>query len=177
MPERQRLDRAASAPDLDRLARGDLMAPQDRRVVAARRRVEAIGEARAEQLAGGRVEIDVDAATPVERHQAQIVDAVHVIGMVVGVEHAIDPTDAGVEQLLAEVGRGVDQDRGVAARAVAFDQQRAAPAPILRVGGIARAPMIADPRHAAGRAAAENGEPASVMRRFAARSATDAAPS
>ncbi len=149
LPEGQRLDRAARAPDLDRLAGDDLVASQNRRVVAAGRRIEAIGEARAEQLAGGRVEIHIDAATPIERHLAQIVDAVRMIGVVVGIEHAIDPTCARVKQLLAKVRRGIDQDRGLTARAVAFDQQRAAPAPILRILGIACTPMIADPRHAA----------------------------
>ena len=78
--------------------------------------------------------------------------------MVVGVEHAVEPADAGVEQLLAKVGRGVDQHGGRALGARPLDQQRAAPPPILRIGRIARAPMIADARHAARRAAAENGE-------------------
>ena len=41
---------------------------------------------------------------------AQIVDAVGVVGVLVGVEHAVEPIDVGIEQLLAQVRRGVDQD-------------------------------------------------------------------
>ena len=49
-----------------------------------------------------------------------------VIGMFMGVEHAVEPTDAGIEQLLPDVGRRVDQHRGGAVDPRALDQQRAA---------------------------------------------------
>ena len=39
--------------------------------------------------------------------------------MLVGDQHAVEPVDVGVEELLAEVRRGVDQDAGAAARAAA----------------------------------------------------------
>ena len=60
--------------------------------------------------------------------------------------------DAGVEQLLAQIGRGIDQHA-----APRFDQQRAAAAPVARVGRIAASPIRADRRHPRGGAAAEHG--------------------
>ncbi len=38
--------------------------------------------------------------------------AVGVVGVVMGVEHCVQVPDIGVEQLVAQVRRGVDQDRG-----------------------------------------------------------------
>ncbi len=82
-----------------------------------------------------------------------------VVGVLMGVEHAVDPIDAGVEQLLAQVRRGVDQDAGAAAvGGFALDQDGAAPAPVLRVGGVAMAPAEPRTRNAAGKAAAEDGD-------------------
>src|SRR6185437_953931 len=57
-------------------------------------------------------------------------------------------------QLLAQIGRRVDENR----RAVMLDEQRAAAAPVLRLRGIAGAPIIADERHPAGAAAAEDAD-------------------
>ena len=42
--------------------------------------------------------------------RAQVVDAVDVVGMGMGVDQRVDRADAGVEALLAQVGAGVDQD-------------------------------------------------------------------
>ena len=109
-------------------------------------------------LAGLGVVIDGDAPAPVVGHHAQIIDAVGVVGMVVGVEHAVEPADAGIEQLLAEIRRAVDQHIGRALGAFPLHENRAAPPPVLRICRIARAPDIADTGHAAGRAAAEDGE-------------------
>ena len=51
--------------------------------------------------------------------------------MLVGEEHAIEPIDVGIKQLLAQVGRSVDQYAGVAAiSAGPLDQQRATTAAI-----------------------------------------------
>jgi hypothetical protein len=44
------------------------------------------------------------------------------IGMGMGVDHPVEPPDAGVEQLLAQVGRGVDQDAGLPALVEALHQ-------------------------------------------------------
>ena len=55
------------------------------------------------------------------------------IGMVMGVEHAVEPTDSDVEQLLAKVRRGVHEHIGHALAALLLHQHRAAPPAVLRV--------------------------------------------
>src|SRR5262249_48677873 len=67
---------------------------------------------------------------------AQIVDAVQMIGMRVGQQHRVDPRGAGIEHLLAQIGRHVDQEVGAAA----LDQHRAAAAAVARVGRIPAPP-------------------------------------
>ena len=52
------------------------------------------------------------------KKRAQIVDAVGMVGVLVGVEHAVEPIDLGIEQLLAQIRRRVDQDAGARLRAV-----------------------------------------------------------
>ena len=134
------------------------MTLEDRRIFAICRHVEAIGEALPELLSGQLVVIHGDPAPPVIGHHAQIIDAVGMVGMVMGEEHAVEPPDAHVEQLLAEVRRGVDKHIGRPLFTFPLHEHRAAPPPVLRVCRIARAPDIADTGHAAGRAAAEDGE-------------------
>ena len=56
------------------------------------------------------VEIDIDAPALLEEERAQVIDAVGMVGMLVGVEHAVEPIDLGIEHLLAQIGRGVDQN-------------------------------------------------------------------
>ena len=80
------------------------------------------------------------------------------IGVVVGVEHAVEPGHPGIEKLLAKIGRGVDYDRRLAFGAFTLHEQRAAQAPVLGIGGIARPPVVTDTRDAARCAAAEDGE-------------------
>ena len=76
----------------------------DRRIFAAGRRHEAIAETGVHGARGGLVEIDVDAAALVHEQRAQIVDAVGVVGMLMGDQHAVEPIDLGLEQLLAQSG-------------------------------------------------------------------------
>ncbi len=109
---RQRLDRAALPLDHDRRSGGEPVLGHDRRIFAAGRRFEAIAEALLHHRRGLFVEIDVDAPPALDEQRAQVVDAVGMVGVLVGVENAVDPIDIGVEQLLAQIGRGVDEDRG-----------------------------------------------------------------
>ena len=81
-----------------------------------------------------------------------------VVGVLVGVEDAVDPIDLGIEKLLAQIGRGIDQDPGDAAGVMTLDQKRRAAAAVFRIVGIAGAPTQRRPRHAGGGPAAENGE-------------------
>ena len=144
--------------DRDRLAGGQPMLAHDRRVLAAGRRLEAIAEAGAHRFGGLLVEVDVDRPPLLDEQRAQVVDAVGVVGMLVGIEHAVEPIDFGIEELLAQIGRGVDKDTGNAARAASLDQKRGAPAPVLRIVRVASAPAKCRAGHAAGRSAAQNGE-------------------
>ena len=87
---------------------------------------------------------------------AQVVDAVRVVGVVVRVDHAVEALDARTQELLAKVRRGVDNDRCHAFRPDLLGQDRAAPAPVLRVVGVAGPPIVADARNAHGCTAAED---------------------
>ena len=59
---------------------------------------------------GGRlVQIDRNAPALVHHDRAKIVDAMGLVGMLMGQKHRIDVIDLGVDQLLAQIGRGVDQ--------------------------------------------------------------------
>ena len=106
--------RTAIAPALprdgDRRAGDEPVLGHDRRIFAAGRRGEAIAEpATNDSSTVALVEVDVDAPSPLEEQRAQIVDAVGVVGMLVGVEHAVEPVDLGIDELLAQIRRGVDQ--------------------------------------------------------------------
>ena len=138
------------------LAGFDRMPGQDRRIVAALRRDEAIGEPRHDVLGGRLVEIGRDAPALMQHHRAQIVDAVGLVGMLVGQEHRVEVIDFGVDQLLAQIRRGVDHDARDALARRALDQQRAAAAAVFGIVGIAAAPAERRARHAGGRAAAED---------------------
>ena len=107
----------------DALAGHQPVLAQDRRIFAAGRRHEAIAEAGVQGARGRLVHVDVDAAALVHEQRAQIVDAVGVVGVLVGDQHAVEPVDLGLEQLLAQIRRAVDQHaRAVPLRARALDQ-------------------------------------------------------
>ena len=100
------------ADDPEGLSGGDLVGHQ-RRLIAYRRVVvqgrEHIGEALADLSESGGVAVSVQRRVhgPVDR--PQVVDAVHVVGVNMGVEHRVKPLDAGCQQLLAQVGRAIGQ--------------------------------------------------------------------
>ena len=83
----------------------------------------------------------------------------HVIGVGMGVDHAIKAADISVQQLGAHVGAGVDQDGRRAGLRYAFHQYGTAAARVFGVGRITRPPMAAEAGHAAGRAAAKDSDP------------------
>ena len=149
-------------------ARDQPVLGHDRRIFAARRRLEAVSEALAHGAGRGLVQIDIDAPATVDEQRAQVVDAVGVVGVLVRVEHRVDPIDVGVEQLLAQIRRGVDQHPGDAGAVAALDQQRGAAAAVLGILRVAVAPAEPGARNAAGRAAAEDLE---VQRHAAVKSA------
>src|SRR5215475_6317523 len=94
-----------------------------------------------------------------DEQRAQVVDAVNMVRMFMSIEHRVEVIDAGIEQLFAQVRRGIDQHAGLAAvRGRAIDQDRAPPPSVLGITGIASAPPGPRPRHAAGKAASQNGD-------------------
>ena len=149
-------DRAARAVDLDIPVDGTEV--QDRRIGRARRLHEGIAEARQKVVLRRPVCPDMNALAHVEHDHAQVVDAVHVIGMGMGIDHALQLAHIRIQQLRAQVGRGVDQHTGHAMRCFALDQQRAAPPTVARLVRVAIAPVAAKAGHAARRSAAQDDE-------------------
>jgi hypothetical protein len=103
------------------------------------------------------VHIERNALALVHHHRAEIVDAVGLVGVLMGQEHSIEMIDGGIDQLLAEIGRSIDHDPGRGVGSPALDQQRTAAAAIFGIVGIASAPAKRRARDAGGRAAAEDG--------------------
>src|ERR1700722_2389935 len=136
---RQR-QRAALPLDAAAFAGLDRMMVEDRRVVAARRRDETVGKPQQDVLGGRPVQVDRNAPALVQHDRTQVIDAMGLVGMLMGQEHRVDVIDLGVDQLLAQVGRGVDHDPRHALIGGPLGEQRAAAAAIFRVGGIARPP-------------------------------------
>ena len=136
--------------DLDRVARHDQAGFKDRRIGASVRCFETIGKARHDQIAGDGVEIDRHFCARVHGDGPKVVDAVGVVGVLVGEQHPIKGFDSGIEQLDPHVGRSIDQYcGGPAAGPLAPEQNRAAAAVVPGVFRIACPPMAADARHAA----------------------------
>jgi hypothetical protein len=65
-------------------------------------------------------------------------------------DHAVEASDLGREQLLAQIRPAVDEQ----ALSAAFDQNRCPQAIVSRFGGIALTPVVPDLRNACGRSAA-----------------------
>jgi hypothetical protein len=105
---------------------------------------ESVGEAPLQRVQRRLPCITDDGATESVKNLTDVVDAVTVIGVIVRPNDRVHCADVGGKQLLAHVGTGVYKD----ADAVMLDEQRGAAAPVTRLRGIARAPVIADPRHA-----------------------------
>src|SRR6201995_2201301 len=91
-----------------------------------------------------------------QHHRAEIVDAMGLVGMLMGEKHRIDVVDLGIDQLLAQVGRGIDHDPRHAPLRSPLDQERAAAAAVSGVVRIAFAPAERRARNAGGGAAAED---------------------
>ena len=107
-------------------------------------------------FSGRLVEIDRNAPALMQHHRAQIVDAMGLVGVLMGQKHRVDMVDIGVDQLLAQVGRGVDHDPRHPVLGASLGQQRAAAAAVLGIVGIALAPAERRARNAGGGAAAED---------------------
>src|ERR1700730_14988672 len=71
-------------------------------------------------------------------------------------KHRVDVIDVSVNQLLAQIGRGVDHDPRHSAIPCALGEQRAAAAAVFRIVGVARTPTERGTRNAGRGSAAEN---------------------
>ncbi len=154
---------APPAPSIANSAKGSGMTwlVQDRRIVAARRRVEAIAEALQDTFERARFAVHIDAPAHGMEYGRRSSMPCSWSAWSWVMMHAVEPRHARAEQLLAQVGRGVDEQRRFAADPTAVrPRMRAAPAAVPRIGGIAGAPIArpvrpADARHAARRAATQ----------------------
>jgi hypothetical protein len=64
----------------------------------------------------------VEGAAHGQAKRPQIVNPVRVVGVGVAQKDAVEPLDLSVDQLLAQVGRGVHEDRRRVLRPEALDQ-------------------------------------------------------
>ena len=122
--------------------------------IARFQRREDIAEALADFLESFRIAIDRDWRAHQAVDRSQIVDPVQMVRMGVGEEHGVETTGPGVEELLAHVRRCIYEERR---RAFLHEDRDSAP-PVFRLAGIAVSPLVADQRHAAGAAAAEDAD-------------------
>src|SRR3546814_3969983 len=81
----------------------------------------------------------------------QVVDAVTMIGMVMGVDDCVDPPDVGCKQLLPQVRAGIDEDPV----SVGLHHYRRPGPAVPGVQRVTYAPVVADPWHTRRRAAAK----------------------
>src|ERR1700760_4866909 len=80
------------------------------------------------------------------------------VGMLMGEKNRVDMIDTGIDQLLAQIRRGVDDDPGRPGFAGSLHQKRAAASSAFWIVRIAGAPAECRSRAAGRRSAAENGE-------------------
>src|SRR5262249_60700650 len=133
--------------------------------LTAGRRLEAIAEAGAQHLGSGFTQIGVAPPSAVDEESAQVVNAMGVVRVLVGEAPRVKPVHLGIEKLLAQIGRGVDQDTGDGGPMAPCHQQRRPPAAVSGVARIARSPPQRGARNTARGTRAEDRE----ARRHAAR--------
>ena len=92
------------------------------RIVEAVLGLEAVAEALQQDAVGALVRPGLDRSLA-QHVRPHVVDAVDLVGMLVGPDHGVDPFDLGVQKLGAQIGRGVDQN----GLAPVLDQDGAAP--------------------------------------------------
>ena len=99
--ERDRFDRPARPFDDDWLAGADAPLFNHRRIGAAGRRLEDVTEFAPQRFGGRRV--DMDSETSPHRHvdRPEIVDAMRMVGVLVGDQHGVEMGHVRAEQLLA----------------------------------------------------------------------------
>ena len=89
----------------------------DRRVIAAGCRVEAVGEAGAQHTARRVVGPDLHPLALQQEERPQVVDAMGMVRVLVGIEHGIDIGRSGAQHLLTKIRRSVYQNARFTCRA------------------------------------------------------------
>src|SRR5688572_11425529 len=139
-----------------RFRRTNIICLENRRIAAAGRRLEAIGKARYEAVTGACVEPYRHPPLHRIRDRSQIVDAMRMIGMVVGIKHAVERRETDRKELLPNIRPSVDEDFRSAFRADLLDESRTTSAPVFWIIWIAATPIVAEAWNTSGRAAAED---------------------
>ena len=113
-PWRDAEGRNGIGPPAPSISKGPSMVAEveDRRVEAAGGLDEDVGEAGHQEFGGFGVGPDRQAGAAVLHDGAEVVDAVQVVGVRVGVGDAVEEAGVGGEELGAQVGRGVDEGAG-----------------------------------------------------------------
>src|SRR3974377_11993 len=86
------------------------------------------------------IQIHIDSPAMLDDQRAQIIDAMGMVRMGVGEEYPIEPIHTGIEKLLTQIGRGIDQNARDSGTSAALNQKRGPAAAVLGVSGIAIAP-------------------------------------
>ena len=89
---------------------GDDFRVQDGWIIAAGRRIEAITEALPDAGHRGLIAVNIKSLAHAVDNGPEIVDPVKLVGMVMGDEHGIEPTDMRGEQLAMHIGRSVHEN-------------------------------------------------------------------
>src|SRR5882724_4530135 len=156
--ECRKCDRTALPFDGPAFAGFDGVIVQDRRIVAARWRHKAVRKSQQDMIGGRLVQIDRNAPALMHHDRAKIVDSMGLISMLMRQKHSIDVIDIGINQLLAQIGRGIDHEPRDPAIPGPLDEQRAAAAAVFRIVGIAGSPPERGTRDASRGSAAENSQ-------------------
>src|SRR3984957_7292442 len=109
-------------------------------------------------IRGRLIEIDRNAPALMQHDREEAVDARGLVGMLMGQKHRVDVVNVGVDQLLAQIRRGIDHDPRCSPVRCPLGKQRAAAAAVPGIVGIASAPTQRRARDAGGGSAAENGQ-------------------
>ena len=115
------------------------------RLARARKRldrvVEDVSEALGESCHGVGRSVHLDGDVTLVRQRANVVDAVHVVGVIVGEKNRVDLTDAGVDQLKSQLRRRVDEYSHASVR---LDQRADSGPLVTRISGSANLAGTAD---------------------------------
>src|SRR5882672_6164238 len=156
--ECRKRDRTALPFDGAAFAGLDGVIVQDWRIVAARWRHKAVRKSQQDVIGGRLVQIDRNAPALMQHDRAKIVDSMGLISMLMRQKHRIDVIDIGVDQLFAQIGRGIDHHARNPAIPGPLGKQRAAAATVFRIIRIAGAPAERGTRDAGRGSAAENSQ-------------------